>query len=87
MLSLTSGFLDSDDGAAFVLATLATCLVGELFLLAVRADGDADGSQLIVRAAQCSAAHRVAPFRIRHGAIPFVFPPVFRPGWAGMNQA
>ena len=75
MLSLTGGFLDGDDGAALVLATLATCLVGELLLLAVGANRHANGGQVVVRAAQCSAAHRVAPFRIRHGAIPFVSPP------------
>ena len=57
MLSLTGGFLDGDDGAALILATLATCLVGELLLLAVGAYGDAYGDKVVVRAAQCGAAY------------------------------
>jgi len=75
MLRLLGGFLDVENGAAFVGAALGAGVVGKLLLVTVGALGDAAGGQKIVRPAIGGTARRVAPFRIRHGAIPFVFAP------------
>ena len=70
---LLGGFLRLDDGTALVLATFGAGTVGKLLLVAVRALGEAGGSEEVVGTSIGGAARRVAPFRIRHNAIPFVF--------------
>jgi len=76
VLSLLGGFLDVQNGAALVCAALGASAVGQLLFVAVGALRDARGRQKVVGAAIGCAARRVAPFRIRHGAIPFVFRPL-----------
>src|ERR1700685_1767568 len=68
-------FLDVQHGAALVGPALGAGAMRQLLLVTVGALGDADGGQEVVRAAVGSSARRMAPFRIRHDKIPFVFPP------------
>jgi hypothetical protein len=65
------GFLGFKHGAALVLAALGAGVMGQLLLVAIGALRDAGGGQEVVGAAVGGAARGVAPFRIRHGAIPF----------------
>jgi len=69
--SLLGGFLDFENLAALVLAALGAGAMGQLLLVAYRALGEAGGSEKIMGTTIGSAARRVAPFRIRHDAIPF----------------
>ena len=75
MLSLLRCFLDVQHGATLVRSALGASVMGKLLLVAVGALGYARGRQEVVRAAKCSAARGMAPFRIRHDAIPFVSSP------------
>jgi hypothetical protein len=65
------GFLHFQNCTAFVLAALGAGAMGQLLLVAVGAFGDTRGREEIMSTAIGGAARRVAPFRIRHGAIPF----------------
>src|SRR5215472_15539151 len=56
------------DRASLVLTALLAGAVGQFGLAAVRAGGDAGGSQEVVAAALGSALLGVAPFRVRHGS-------------------
>jgi hypothetical protein len=71
------GFLHIKNGTALVLAALGAGAMGQLLLVAVGALGDPGSRKEIVSTAIGSAARRVAPFRIRHDAIPFVSPPAW----------
>ena len=77
--SLLCGFLGLKHRAALVLSALGAGAMGKLLLVAVRALRQAGRGEEVVGAAIGGAARRVAPFRIRHGAIPFAFPPRPRP--------
>ena len=70
---LLGGFLGLDDGATLVLAALGAGAMRELLFVAIRTLRKASGSEEVVSTAIGGAARRVAPFRIRHDAIPFVF--------------
>jgi hypothetical protein len=72
---LLGSFLDVQHGAALVSAALGAGAMGQLLLVAVRTLGNTYGGEEVVGAAVGGAARRVAPFRIRHDKIPFVFPP------------
>jgi hypothetical protein len=52
--------------------------MGQLFLVAAGALGEAAGGQKVMGAAVGSAARRVAPFRIRHGNSFLFFTPLGR---------
>ena len=68
---LLRGFLRIQNRTALVLSALGTGAMGKLLLMAVRALRNTSLSQKIVGTAVGAAARRVAPFRIRHDAIPF----------------
>jgi hypothetical protein len=51
-------------------------VMGQLFLVAVGAFREPGRSQKIVRTSESGAARGMAPFRIRHDAIPFKFDPL-----------
>jgi hypothetical protein len=76
---LLFSFLDSDHGAALVLAALGAGAMGQLLFVAGWALGYAHGGEKVVRAAKCGAACGVTPFRIRHGNNSFRFPARFKP--------
>src|SRR5215472_7011333 len=74
-LRLFRGFLGLRHNAALILSALRAGAVGKLLLVAVRTLREARRGQKVVSTAIGSAARRVAPFRIRHNAVPFVFQP------------
>ncbi len=69
--ALADSFLDFQNRTALVLTALGAGPMRKLLFLAVRADGKRSRRQKIVRAAKCSAALGMTPFRIRHGTVPF----------------
>jgi hypothetical protein len=73
---LLRGFLRIQHRTPLVLSALGAGVMGKLFLVAVRTLRNTGLGQKIVGAAVGSAARRVAPFRIRHDAIPFAFSPL-----------
>jgi hypothetical protein len=72
---LLRSFLGIQHRPTLVLSTLGAGAMGKLLLVAVRALGNTRLSQEVVGAAVGGAARGVAPFRIRHDAIPFAFSP------------
>ena len=74
MLNLLDGFFDVQNSATLVGATLRAGAMGKLLLVAVWTFRQTYGGQKVVSAAVGGPARRVAPFRIRHDAIPFVSP-------------
>jgi hypothetical protein len=74
-----SGVFDGDDNAALVLAALLADGVGQLFLLAVWADGDAYGGEKVMAATLGGTLLGVAALRIRHGKT--------SSKWAGRHRA
>src|SRR6185503_6411295 len=74
---LLRSFLRIQHRTTLVLSALGTGTMGKLLLMAVRALRKTGRSQEIVGTAIGGAARRVAPFRIRHGAIPFAFFPIW----------
>ena len=73
---LLRSFLGIQHRSALVLSALGAGAMGKLLLMAVRALRKAGLSQEVVGTAVGAAARRVAPFRIRHDALPFAFSPV-----------
>ena len=70
---LLRGFLRVQHCPALVLSALRAGAMGKLLLMAVRALRNTGLSQEVVGTAIGAAARRMAPFRIRHDAIPFAF--------------
>jgi hypothetical protein len=64
-------FFGNENVATLVRTALLAGTVRELSLMAVRALGEAGGSQEVVAAALRSPLLGVAPFRIRHCSVPF----------------
>jgi hypothetical protein len=64
-------FLHIEHGAALVLAALGAGLMGQLFFVAIGALRESGSGKKVVRTAKGGAARGMAPFRIRHDAIPF----------------
>src|SRR5690348_5987013 len=60
------GFLDFQYFASLIVAALRACAVRHLAFVTIRALGERDAAQGIVRAPGCSAALGVPPFRIGH---------------------
>ena len=70
-MSILLGFLDFQHGAAFIRSALGAGAMGQLLFVAVRALREPGGGKKVVGTAEGGAARGVAPFRIRHDAIPF----------------
>ena len=70
------GFLHFQHGAAFVRSALGAGAMGQLLLVAVRALGEPGCGEKVVGTADGGTARGVAPFRIRHDAVPFEFCPL-----------
>ena len=68
-------FLDVQDQPLLVDPALGASAVGQFLLVTVGALRQALGRQEVMGATIRGTARRVAPFRIRHDAIPFVSPP------------
>ena len=76
-------FLHCEHGAALVLAALGAGLMGQLFFVAIGALRESGGGKKVVSTAVGGAARGVAPFRIRHDAIPFKSGPLALVAGAG----
>ena len=71
MLRLLDRFFGFKDSAAPVFAALGAGVMGQFLLVTVRAFRQTAGCEEVVCAAIGGSARRVAPFRVRHDAIPF----------------